>query len=212
MNNRCPYEVLATTKQPSFRAWQFFRLLRFKLGSNCPVFVIVQGLTKLLESDPATDGSGPAPTAYMSRDDSRRSIRSTLKAQTERTNKKFVQGGTGVPRTSSPISQAVVSGQLCFVSGQLPVDSDGLLKKGTIESQSRLALANLISVLRASGFSLKDIVYIDVALLKIDDLEIVNKLFVETFDARRRPARTVYQAVALPLGSPIKFQAIACKG
>jgi enamine deaminase RidA (YjgF/YER057c/UK114 family) len=92
------------------------------------------------------------------------------------------------------------------------VDRDGLLKKGTVESQSRLALANLISVLRASWFSLEDVVYMDVALLKIDDLEVVNKLFAEIFDARRRPARTVYQAVALPLGSPIKFQAIACKG
>jgi 2-iminobutanoate/2-iminopropanoate deaminase len=117
----------------------------------------------------------------------------------------------GVPKTNSPISQAVVAGSFCFVSGQLPVDRKGLLVKGSFTHQSRIALNNVISVLEASGFCLRDVVYVDVALLRIADLQIINRLFKEVFEIERQPARTVYQAAALPLGSSVKFQAVAYK-
>ena len=124
---------------------------------------------------------------------------------------RFVTSGHGVPKTTSPISQAVVAGNSCYISGQLPVDHNGLLKRGSFESQVRLTLRNLVAVARAAGYTVAEIVYLDVALLDIRDMPIVNRVFASVFPAGRRPARTVYQAAALPLGSRIKLQGIAYK-
>jgi 2-iminobutanoate/2-iminopropanoate deaminase len=125
--------------------------------------------------------------------------------------KHFVTIGDGVPKAVSPISQAVVVGDTCYVSGQLPVDPHGCFQNESVERQAALALKNLVCVIEAAGFLLQDIVYIDVALIDIGDMSAINNLFAETFAEGRWPARTVYQAAALPQGSRIKLQAIACR-
>jgi 2-iminobutanoate/2-iminopropanoate deaminase len=38
---------------------------------------------------------------------------------------RYVMSGRDLPAAPSPISQAVVAGNLCFVSGQLSVDATG---------------------------------------------------------------------------------------
>jgi len=125
--------------------------------------------------------------------------------------KLYISTGPGVPATKSPISQAVVIRDTCYISGQLPVDEHGQLVRAGVREQISLALQNLISVARAAGFSNADIVYIDVALTDISNMDIVNAVFHEFFNPGQWPARTVYQAAALPLGSCIKFQGIARK-
>ena len=135
-----------------------------------------------------------------------------MKAKIEKPdNRRFISSGDGVPKSASPISQAVVVANTCYASGQLPVDLDGVLRVSSIEEQVRLAFQNLVAVTRAAGFQLRDIVYVDVALTDIRDVEKVNSLFAQIFPAECRPARTVYQVAALPLGSRIKFQAIASR-
>src|SRR2546423_1753398 len=103
--------------------------------------------------------------------------------------KVYVSAGPGVPATKSPISQAVVVGDTCYISGQLPVDENGQLVATGIREQISLALQNLISVTRAAGFSNESIVYIDVALTDISNMESVNAVFREVFTAGQWPAR-----------------------
>ena len=116
-----------------------------------------------------------------------------------------------LPPAPSPISQAVVAGNHCYVSGQLAVDSTGSFRPGTAREEATVALANVFAALNAAGFSKDDIVYIDVAFLDLDDLTQVNSLFAELFPEGRRPARTVYQAAALPYSGRVKVQAIAVR-
>jgi 2-iminobutanoate/2-iminopropanoate deaminase len=54
-------------------------------------------------------------------------------------------------------------------------------------------------------------VYVDVAFIDLADLPQVNVLFAELFAEGRRPARTVYQAAALPYSGRVKVQVVAVR-
>ena len=59
------------------------------------------------------------------------------------------------------------------------------------------------------GFERSDIGYVDLAFSDLSELPEVNALYGELFNPR--PARTIYQAAALPFGAKVKVQAIAMK-
>ena len=124
---------------------------------------------------------------------------------------RYVVTGPDLPASPSPISQAVVAGNHCYVSGQLAVDSSGSFRAGTVREEAELAFDNVFAALRAAGFSKDDIVYVDLAFLDLADLPQVNGLFADLFPEGRRPARTVYQAAALPYNGKVKVQAVAVR-
>ena len=74
-----------------------------------------------------------------------------------------------------------------------------------------MAFNNLFAALVAAGFTKDDLVYIDLAFTDLAELKQVNGLFAELFPEGRRPARTVYQAAALPYGGKIKVQGVAVR-
>lgn len=65
----------------------------------------------------------------------------------------------------SPLAQAIRFGNMLFVSGQGGVDpATGAVVEGDIDVQTRVALDNLMSVLEASGATMKNVVNIRVTL------------------------------------------------
>ena len=127
------------------------------------------------------------------------------------TTRKFITIGKNIPKTTAPISQAVVVGNYCHISGQLAIDANGKFVDGTIEVQTKMAFDNLFAVLTEAGFAHDEIVFIDIAFLDLKDLEFVNPYFDSLFEAYRKPARTIYQVAALPMNARIKVMAIAIK-
>lgn len=124
--------------------------------------------------------------------------------------KRFIVEVPGVPLSPSPISNAVVCGDICYISGQLAVYDDGY-RSGTAREEAQRAFDLVFLIAQASGFDRNDIVYVDIAFQNMDrDLSEVNLLFGELFDPH--PARTIYQAAALPFGAKVKVQAIAHRG
>ena len=116
------------------------------------------------------------------------------------TNKKYITKGEGLPNWSNPISHAVVVNNMCFVSGQLSVNIEGKYISGTILEEGNLAFANFFSAIENAKFKKEDIVFIDIAFDDLKDLPEINKLYMELFPENKRPARTIYQAEALPFG------------
>lgn len=125
--------------------------------------------------------------------------------------RKFIEGVSGVPSSTSPISQAVIVGDQCWVSGQLSVGDDGALVPGSTAEEAARAFGHVFAILEAAGFDRTDIVYVDLAFLNLDDLPEVNALYAGLFAPGRRPARTVYQAARLPYDGKIKVQAVAAR-
>ena len=112
--------------------------------------------------------------------------------------RRFIESGDGLPEWKAPISHAVVVDNLCFLSGQLSLGSDGTFIAGTITEEAQRAFANLFAAIRAAGFELGDLAFVDVALVDLADIAQVNAVYAEHFPPGSRPARTVHQAAALP--------------
>ncbi|HEY9735296.1 MAG TPA: RidA family protein [Trichocoleus sp.] len=125
--------------------------------------------------------------------------------------RRFITEGEGLPKWSSPISHAVVVGNTCHISGQLSVDISGKYVAGTAYEEAKRAFTNFFSVVREAGFSKEDIVFVDIAFIDLADVDEVNRLFAEIFPEGKRPARTIYQAAALPFGGKIKVTGVAIK-
>lgn len=125
--------------------------------------------------------------------------------------RRYITEGEGLPSWSSPISHAVVVDRTCYLSGQLALDAQGQLVPGSAFQQARLAFDNLLRALSAAGFDAGDLVFVDIALTDLADLPQVNEVYAAIFADGRRPARTVYQAAALPFGGAVKVMGVAMK-
>lgn len=109
-----------------------------------------------------------------------------------------------------PYSQAVVAGNLVFVSGQIPLHPrTGRLVTGEIEVQVEQVLANLGGVLEAAGSSLARVVRTTIYLVDLSLFPRVNAVYARHFAKPPAPARSTIQVAALPLGAPVEIDAIA---
>lgn len=127
------------------------------------------------------------------------------------TTRQFITHVPGVADPVAPISHAVVVGAQCHVSGQLSVDASGRYVPGTATEEAERAFGNLFAVLRAADFQPSDVVYVDIAFIDLADVPAVNAVYARLFAEGRRPARTIYQAAALPYGGRVKVQAVATR-
>jgi 2-iminobutanoate/2-iminopropanoate deaminase len=86
---------------------------------------------------------------------------------------------------SSPLySQAVKAGQHIYVSGLVGVDvSTGMLAGSTIQEQTRQALLNCETILRAAGATLEDVVEVGVLLTNPTDFAGMNDEYATWFPA-----------------------------
>jgi 2-iminobutanoate/2-iminopropanoate deaminase len=118
-----------------------------------------------------------------------------------------------VPGQAEPISHytdAVRAGGLLFVSGCVPVDSDGcLVGEGDVVAQARQALANVGAVLAAGGCSFADVVKVTIFLTDVDDRPLINPVRQEFF-GEARPASTLVEVSGLAIpGARIEIEAVA---
>ena len=125
--------------------------------------------------------------------------------------RKYVTEGDGLPQSASPISHAVVVDNICSLSGQLSVSAAGEYLPGTAYEEAVRAFDNLFCAMRAAGFAIEDMTFIDIAFTDLSDLPQVNRLYASLFPEGRRPARTIYQAAALPHGGRVKVMGVAIR-
>ncbi|CAN5681150.1 RidA family protein [soil metagenome] len=113
------------------------------------------------------------------------------------------------PAAIGPYSQAIHSGDLVFLSGQVPIDpKTGELVVGDIAVQTERVLDNLAAVLGAAGCGFADVVKTTIYLVDLNDFQAVNQTYAKRFDAAP-PARATVQVSALPKGARVEIDAIA---
>jgi 2-iminobutanoate/2-iminopropanoate deaminase len=125
--------------------------------------------------------------------------------------RKFITDGEGLPQWENPISHAVVVNNMCFISGQLSVNVKGEYVPGTLEEEANRAFNNVFAATKAAGFDKNEIVYIDIAFSDLSQVQVVNEIYMRLFPVGKRPARTIYEASALPFGGKVKIVATAVK-
>jgi 2-iminobutanoate/2-iminopropanoate deaminase len=113
------------------------------------------------------------------------------------------------PAAIGPYSQGIKNGPLLFVSGQLPIDpATGDLVQGDAAAQTERSLQNLKAVVEQAGGELKDVVKTTVFLASIADFAAMNGVYQRYFSSGY-PARSAFQAAALPKGALVEIEAIA---
>ncbi len=113
------------------------------------------------------------------------------------------------PKPVSAYSQAIQSGSLLFLSGQIPLDpGTGKVLSGTIAEETELIIDNLRAVLSAAGATLDNVVKTTVYLTNMADFAAFNAAYAPHF-SKDPPARTTVAVAALPLGVRIEVEAIA---
>ena len=114
------------------------------------------------------------------------------------------------PEAIGPYSQAMITGNLVFTSGQIAIDpADGQVHATTIEEQTEQVCKNLSEVLKAAGTSLDKVVKTTCFLANMEDFAAFNGVYGSYFTAK--PARSCVAAKALPKNVLVEIEVIAEK-
>ena len=115
------------------------------------------------------------------------------------------------PKAIGPYSQAVRTGQLVFLSGQIPLDpkSGEMVGGSDVEAQTRQVMSNLAAVLSAAGARFEHVVKTTIFLTDLNDFAKVNQIYGAAFEGVSPPARATVQVAALPRGAKVEIEAIA---
>lgn len=106
-----------------------------------------------------------------------------------------------------PLSPAVRAGDFIFVSGQVPVQPDGTMVGGGIETQTRQVLENVKAALALAGATMDDVVKTTVWIEDARDFSGMNKVY-GSFFSKEPPARTTVES-RLMLDIKVEIEAVA---
>ena len=112
------------------------------------------------------------------------------------------------PQAIGPYSQAVKTGNLIFISGQVPINPEtGDVVSGSIEDQANQVIENIRNICEAAGHDLGDIVKLSIFLTDLGNFSIVNEVMKKHF-SEPYPARATIEVSGLPLGVDVEIEAI----
>ena len=115
------------------------------------------------------------------------------------------------PQAIGPYSQAVETGNLIFISGQVPISPEtGDVISSSIEDQANQVIKNIQSICEAADRGLEDIVKLSIYLTDLGNFSIVNEVMTKHF-SEPYPARATIEVSALPLGVDVEIEAIVGK-
>lgn len=110
-----------------------------------------------------------------------------------------------------PYSHAVEMGNLVYLSGQTPIDSNtGKLVEGDITLQTEQCFKNLFAVLQSAELTSDDVMKVNVYLTDMKDFAAMNSVYEKQFNSPP-PSRTTVGVSELPLGARVEIEMIAYK-
>ena len=110
-----------------------------------------------------------------------------------------------------PYSLGIASGDLVFVSGQIPLDAaTGKLVEGDVSAQAKQSLENLKAVLDAAGLTFGHVVKTTIFLTDMADFAAVNEVY-KGYVTEPYPARSTIAVAALPMGAKVEIEMIASR-
>ena len=113
------------------------------------------------------------------------------------------------PAAIGPYSQAWVANGMLFTSGQIPVDpATGNIPEG-ISAQAHQALANLLAVIEAAGFTPDQVVKTTCFLANMDDFAAFNDVYAKYLP--NKPARSCVAVKTLPRNVLCEIECVAVK-
>lgn len=116
---------------------------------------------------------------------------------------------TGAPAPIGPYNQAVRTGDLLFVSGQIPLDAvSGELVQSGIQDETEKVMQNLAAILKEAGMDFSNVVKSSIFLTDMHQFAQVNEVYARYFP-ENAPARECVQVAALPKFVNVEISVIA---
>ena len=113
------------------------------------------------------------------------------------------------PAAIGPYSQAIDTGDLVFVAGQVPINpASGKIEVSDIKDQTRQVLENVAAILATADLELSHVVKATVFLQSMQDFKAMNEVYAEYFN-EEPPARAAVAVAALPLDARVEIEVIA---
>ncbi len=117
---------------------------------------------------------------------------------------------SNAPAAIGPYSQAISTGNLLFISGQIPVNpADGTIPEG-IKAQTAQSIANIKAILAEAGMTFDNVVKTTVFLSDMNNFVPMNEVYAENFTAPF-PARSAVAVKDLPKQVLVEIETIASK-
>lgn len=115
----------------------------------------------------------------------------------------------GTVNTAGPYSPGIVTGNLVFVSGQVPMDfATKQIVDGDFEAHVHQCLKNVQTILAAAGSDLKHAVKVTVFLKDMNNFARLNAVYTGYWPDVK-PARSCIEVARLPLDVDVEIEAIA---
>ncbi|AEF83860.1 putative endoribonuclease L-PSP [Treponema primitia ZAS-2] len=111
------------------------------------------------------------------------------------------------PAAIGPYSQAMVTGNLVFSSGQIPLSAEtGEVVGAEVKEQTEQVIRNLKAVLEAAGSSLAAVVKTTCFLADMQDFAAFNEVYAKHFSGK--PARSTVAVKQLPRNVLVEIEAV----
>jgi 2-iminobutanoate/2-iminopropanoate deaminase len=115
------------------------------------------------------------------------------------------------PKPIGPYSQAIVTGDFIFISGQIPLDpKTGAVVGTTIQEQATQALSNLKAILASQSLEVTALVKTTAFIRSMADFPAFNAIYEDALHGWK-PARSVVEVSGLPKNVMVEIEAIACR-
>jgi 2-iminobutanoate/2-iminopropanoate deaminase len=113
------------------------------------------------------------------------------------------------PLPVGPYSQAVLNGNMLFVSGVLPIDIETKELIGDVSLAAQKIFEHLDAILKESGFERNNVVKSTIFMKDLGDFSKVNNIYSEYFNGVQvLPARSTIQVAGLPMNACVEMEFI----
>lgn len=113
------------------------------------------------------------------------------------------------PKAIGPYSQAVRTGDLLYISGQIPVNpATGEVVEDCFKKQTEQSMKNILAILNEAGLDFTNVVKTNLFITDMGKFSEVNEVY-STFFTDYFPARACVQVSALPKNVLVEIEAVA---
>ena len=124
---------------------------------------------------------------------------------------KTIISTSNAPAPIGPYSQAVLTGNILFISGQICLDpATGNLKNKDIQEETHQVMHNLKAILTEAGMDFNDVVKTSIFITDMHQFGEINAVYGKYFE-NEFPARETVQVSALPKFVNVEISMIAVK-
>lgn len=116
------------------------------------------------------------------------------------------------PAPIGPYSQAVLSGNMLYTSGQIAINpKSGELVLEDVKTETKQVMENLKAVLKAADMTFENVVKTSIFVSDMNNFAQINEVYAQYFEYDIAPARETVEVANLPKFVNVEISMIASK-